>query len=444
MKHTFLLLSTTLFLFACTVAKKAKPTFQTEKFVNVMIDEGKKGDSYGPCEPSICVSPSNPKNVAAGAILDRNYWSEDGGKTWKSGRLKSSFGVFGDPVLIADRKGDFYYAHLSDPSGKGWADDKILDRIVIQKSTDGGQTYNNGSFAGESHPKDQDKQWLVADPKSDAIYCSWTEFDKYNSHDAENDHSRIMFSKSDDAGKTWSKGISLSQFEGDCEDDDMTTEGATPACGNNGEVYVAWAFNNKIWFDRSLDGGKTWLKEDIVAAEQPGGWTFDIPGITRCNGMPVLVCDNSNGPNRGTLYLNWGDLKNGENDADIWLAKSTDGGLTWSKPKRVNDDKKGKHQFLTWLTIDQTNGNLYVMFYDRRNYEDERTDVYVATSEDGGKSFRNLKVSDSPFDPNKNVFFGDYNHISAHGGVVRPIWTRMVNAKLSIWTAIMDFPANKK
>jgi Neuraminidase (sialidase) len=442
MKNIFLLLS--LFLFACTAAKKAKSTVQTETFLNVKIDEGKKGDAYGPCEPSICVSPTNTKNVAAGAILDRNYWSEDGGKTWKSGHLKSTFGVFGDPVLIADRKGDFYYAHLSDPSGKGWASETILDRIVIQKSTDGGKTYNNGSFTGAHHPKDQDKHWLVADPKSDAIYCSWTEFDKYNSHDLENDHSRILFSKSEDAGKTWAEPVILSQLEGDCEDDDLTTEGAVPAVGNNGEVYVAWAFNSKIYFDRSTDGGKTWLKEDIVAADQPGGWTFDIPGITRCNGMPVLVCDNSNGPNRGTLYLNWGDLKNGENDADIWLSKSTDNGNTWSKPKRVNDDKKGKQQFLTWLAIDQTNGNLYIMFYDRRNYEDERTDVYVATSTDGGKSFRNLKISETPFDPNKNTFFGDYNHISAHGGVVRPIWTRMVDAKLSIWTAIMDFPTEKK
>jgi len=29
---------------------------------------------------------------------------------------------------------------------------------------------------------------------------------------------------------------------------------------------------------------------------------------------------------------------------------------------------------------------------------------------------------------------GDYNHISAHGGVVRPIWTEMRGIKKSVWT----------
>jgi hypothetical protein len=63
----------------------------------------------------------------------------------------------------------------------------------------------------------------------------------------------------------------------------------------------------------------------------------------------------------------------------------------------------------------------------------------VAISQDAGKSFKNLKVSTAPFDPNALVFFGDYNHISAHDGVVRPIWTRMDKGALSVWTAIMDF-----
>lgn len=427
---------------ACaTSQKKGTGTDDFPKtFENILIAKSEKNDGHGPCEPSIAISPKNPQNIAAGAILNRYYWSNDGGRTWKSGALKSkAAGVYGDPVLIGDWKGNFFYSHLSDPEGTGWASDKLLDRIVIQKSTDGGKTYDDGSWCGLHHPKDQDKPWLCADPKTGNLACSWTEFDKYASKDLENDHSRILFSQSTDGGKSWSEALAISQFEGNCLDDDDTTEGAVPAYGPNGEIYVAWSYDEKIWFDRSTDGGKTWLQQDIVAAEQPGGWEIEIAGLNRTNVMPILVCDLSSGPNRGTLYLCWGDQRNGAKDTDIFMAKSVDGGLHWSKPTRVNDDKKGRQQFLPWLAIDQVSGHLYTVFYDRRNYTDEQTDVYVAISQDAGKSFKNLKVSTTPFDPNALVFFGDYNHISAHDGVVRPIWTRMDKGALSVWTAIMDF-----
>lgn len=443
-----LTLGITLLISGCALSQKKGAANQIpSSFENIMIAQGEKGDHYGPCEPSISVSPQNPQNVAAGAVLDRYYWSSDGGRTWDKGQLKSrQSGIFGDPVLLADWNGNFFYSHLSDPEGKGWSGDKMLDRIVIQKSTDGGKTYDDGSWCGYHPPKDQDKPWLCADPKTGHIACAWTEFDKYNSKDLEKDHSRILFSQSLDGGKSWSDARAISQLEGTCLDDDNTTEGAVPAYGPNGELYVAWSYQEKIWFDRSTDGGKTWLEKDILAAEQPGGWEIEIDGLNRTNVMPILVCDLSDGPQRGALYLCWGDQRHGAKNTDIFIAKSTDGGNTWSKPLMVNNDKKPRQQFLPWLAIDQANGNLYVVFYDRRNHADEKTDVYVAMSTDGAKTFKNLKVSAAPFTPNPNVFFGDYNHISAHNGIVRPIWTRLDKGKLSVWTALMDFksPVKKK
>src|SRR5690606_5048684 len=133
----------------------------------------------------------------------------------------------------------------------------------------------------------------------------------------------------------------------------------------------------------------------------------------------------SDSPHKGTLYINWADQKNGEDDTDIWLIKSTDGGETWSEPKRVNDDEPGKHQFFTWLTVDQSTGYLYTVFFDRRNHNDHGTDVYMAYSRDGGETFTNVKISENPFYPDADMFFGDYNNIAAVNGEIRPVWPRM-------------------
>jgi hypothetical protein len=120
------------------------------------------------------------------------------------------------------------------------------------------------------------------------------------------------------------------------------------------------------------------------------------------------------------------------------MVKSTDGGSNWSAPKRVNDDPAGRQQFFTWMTIDQSTGFIYTVFYDRRNHNDNLTDVFMAVSRDGGETFENFKISETPFNPNSSVFFGDYTHVAAHNSIVRPIWTRLHNGSLSVLTALVD------
>jgi hypothetical protein len=386
-----------------------------------------------PEEPSIMLDFKNPLRMVAGANLNNVYYSNDGGFSWVENILVSEeFGVWGDPVIAVDTAGDFYFLHLSNPPSGNW-----IDRIVCQKSTDGGISWNDGTFMGLNGTKAQDKQWISIDRTNNNMYVTWTQFDEYGSTIV-TDSSSIMFSKSLDAGETWSEAIRINEINGDCIDDDLTVEGAVPAVGPNGEIYVAWAGNYGIYFDKSTNTGETWLEEDVYVSDMPGGWTFNIPGIYRCNGLPVTVCDTSGGPNHGTIYINWTDQRNGTDDTDVWLVKSTNEGLTWSEPIRVNDDEPGKHQFFTWMAIDQKDGTLYFVFYDRRAYSDNQTDVYMARSKDGGLSFENFLISESPFTPNPSVFFGDYNNIVAWNGVVRPIWTRLEGTDLSLYTAIID------
>ncbi len=400
---------------------------------NIMITNNRS-----PEEPSIFINPQNTTEIVAGSNIDNVFHSSDGGYTWDTDVLVSPpYGVWGDPVIIADTAGDFYFFHLSNPSNGNW-----IDRIVCQKSTDGGKTWNTGSYMGLNGTKAQDKQWAVVDHETNTIYVTWTQFDQYGSSSPEH-KSSIMFSKSTDGGMTWSPAKKINEVDGDCVDDDNTTEGAVPAVGPNGEVYVAWAGPEGLVFDRSTDGGEHWLDDDIIIGPFPNGWAFDIPGISRCNGLPITLCDLSEGPNRGTIYVNWTDQRNGEDDTDVWLAKSEDGGFSWSDPIRINDDEPGHQQFLTWMDIDQTTGELWFVFYDRRAHSSSSnlTDVYMAYSKDGGETITNFKISETPFTPWSSVFFGDYNNVSAHNGVVRPIWTRLEQGALSVWTAIIDVNA---
>lgn len=391
--------------------------------------------STDPEEVTLAINPQNSSNLAAGANINYYYYSLDGGQSWTEGRLSSSMGVWGDPCVRFDPAGNLYYAHLSNPVNGSW-----LDRIVVQKSIDGGQTWSDGVGVGLNPPKDQDKEWLAVDetgsPYWGNLYMAWTEFDSYGSP-LPTDSSRILFSRSLDEGNTWSLPIKVSDREGDCLDGDNTVEGAVPAVGPEGQVYLSWSAPQGIYFDKSLDGGLT-FGQDVLVTDQPGGWDFDVPGIYRANGLPITLCDISNSPYRGRIYVVWSDQRNGVDNTDIFLIYSDDEGSSWSSIRRVNNDTTARHQFFPWAVVDPATGYLYCVFYDRRNTAGNATEVFVARSVDGGETFENFLISETPFTPNSAVFFGDYINIDAREGLVYPIWMRMDNNLLSVWMAIID------
>ena len=385
-------------------------------------------------EPSICVNPKNTNQIVAGSVINDYYYSGNGGLNWTHGTLSSPWGVWGDPSVVIDTSGSWYYFHLSYPSSPGW----WIDRIICQKSTDAGHTWSSGSYMGlNTSPHRQDKPWAAVNRNNNHIYATWTEFDDYNVS-IPTDSSRILFSKSTDGGLTWSSPKRICRKAGDCLDNDNTVEGAVPAVGPQGQIYVSWAGPLGIMFNRSLDEGTTWVDTNIFVSLIPSGWDYLISGIDRSNGLPVTCCDISNGPYRGNIYVNWSDQRNGPTDTDVWFKRSSDGGNTWSSLKRVNDDPPGKQQFFTWMCVDQVTGYIYIVFYDRRNYTDDNTDVYLAVSRDAGNTFENIRISDNPFLPNSGVFFGDYTNISAYNNIVRPIWTDLSGNSKTIKTVLID------
>ncbi len=410
------------------------------QFTNVRISNT---SSNNPEEVSIAINPMNPMQLAAGANINYFYYSTNAGQSWTQGQLTSSFGVWGDPCLVFDSTGNLYFAHLSNPPTPGY----WIDRIVVQKSTNGGVSYNNGVGVGFNPPAHaQDKEWLAVDMTRSQfrnnVYMSWTEFDDYGSSLA-TDSSRILFSRTTDAGNSWSSPVRVSDDAGNCIDSDSTMEGAVPAVGPNGEIFIAWSGPKGIYFDKSTDGGVSFGLDSFVTP-QPGGWDYNVPGIYRCNGLPITACDISSSPHRGTIYVNWTDQRNGENNTDVFLIKSTDSGNSWSAVKKVNTDTIARQQFLSWMTVDPKTGIVYIVFYDRRNYNSSSvtTDVFVAKSTDGGETFINFKVSQTSFTPNASVFFGDYINIAALDGKVYPIWMRLDGNNLSVWTALINDSVN--
>lgn len=404
------------------------------QFPNVLISTLNE-----PEEVCIAINPKNTQQIVAGSNINNTYRSNDGGLTWISNTLScSAYDVWGDPVVIWDTANICYYLHLSNPSPSITPGGSWIDRIVIQKSSDFGQNYTSCDAVGKNGAKAQDKAWAVVNPANNEMHVTWTQFDNYL-NPTPSDSSIILYSKTTNGGASWTSPLRISHYAGDCVDSDDTDEGAVPAIGPNGEVYVAWAGPKGLVFQKSLNGGVTWLPVETIIGQIPGGWDYNINGINRCNGLPFTFCDLSNGPNRGTIYVNWSDQRNGTNDGDIWLVKSVDGGTTWSSPIRVNNDVPGKQQFMSTMTIDQVTGYVYVLFYDRRNFASGTgTDVYLGVSMNGGNSFVNYKVNATSFYPSSNVFFGDYIGISAHNNIVRPMWTQMTGGALSVYTALVD------
>ena len=413
--------------------------------------------AINPAEVSIAINPQNPDNIIAGSLQigrppkpragSYNYVTFDGGKTWKTVPTPNPANlVQGDDIVVFSSDGIAYHVHLSFDGIRQARPARAENGMIVNVSKDGGNTWSNGT-AAVNHVNTvtpfEDKPGMVVDNATASrfkgnVYVAWTRFDVYGSSNPEH-RTQIYFTRSTDQGQTFSMPFRISDTGGDCLDSDNTVEGAVPAVGPNGEVYVVWAGPLGLVLDKSTDGGVTFGKDRVIG-DMPGGWDFSVEGLTRANGMPVTGVDLSNGPNKGTLYVNWIDARNG--DPDVFVMSSRDGGTTWSSPVRVNDDpvKNGKVQFFTWMAVDPADGSINIVFYDRRYGTGTQTGLTLARSVDGGRSFVNHKIDLPQFNANNRVFFGDYSGISAYDGRVVPAFMHFDNSNaLAISVALFRF-----
>src|SRR5580658_2949926 len=375
-------------------------------------------------EPAIAVDPNNPERVVA-VFQDNAHasYSEDAGHTWYAaeGVAPPNYRVSGDVSTAYDAQGHAFICYIAfDKLGtfNYWGHNASRNGIFVRRSLDGGKTWEANhvavsELATEPGIPFEDKPYIVSDTTksrySGNLYVGWTRWTLTNSE--------LMFTRSTDDGKTWSKPLEIDSQPGLPRDDNGAAEGFAGAVGPDGTLYAIWSQGNEILLATSRDGGVTFSRARTIIHTAP--MMFAVQTLERANGFPQVAID----PRSRRLYVTWSDYRNG--DLDIFCSTSDDGGKKWNEPVRVNNDPvhDGADQFFQWLAVDTTDGTANVIFYDRRGDPQNRTQtVTLARSTDGGRSFQNYAWTAEAFEAS-GVFFGDYTGIAASGGRVYGVWT---------------------
>jgi hypothetical protein len=354
-------------------------------------------------------------------------FSTDSGATWSGGRLPSFpdiVGNSGDPVLAIAPGGRAYHAYLA-ANAVGFL------TIALAYSDDGGATWNGpvnatASLGGSS--SSLDKPWMTIDniagsPYRGSIYVTCTRF-------VSSGQDSIVFMRSADGGKTFSMAIPLTTISASEADANQDVQGSFIAIGPAGEVYVSWYDTrvDGIRVAKSTDGGVT-FSDPVTALSGLGfGSSYYVPGTFDVAGFGQIAVDTV-GPNRGAVYVVANALHPLGTDLDILLVHSGDGGTTWDVPVLVNNDKNSTDQFQPSIAV-AANGNVGVAFYDRRNDPNNvLTDVYLAISSDGGKTFptqQRVTTASSLTLPTpigyRTGYHGDYNQVVASGASFYLSW----------------------
>jgi hypothetical protein len=383
-------------------------------------------------ETAIVIDPTNPQRLVVAwndyATGDsRNTiigygWSTDGGVTWESSAYDppALAGVStGDPTLTADGDGNVYLGILA-------YGNQAANGIYCAKSTDGGVTFGDPVQVDVGG----DKEYLAVDPETGRLVIVW-----FNSG---NPGGSIFYSMSFDGNASWTAPLQIS--------DTVLSEqnGPVPAIGPGGEIYVAWTdfSGDRILFDRSLDGGGTWVGPDIEVTDVMQSGDLSGAGPFRNPLLVGMAVDRSEGPYRGNIYVVWSDARFG--DPDILVAVSANGGASWRAPARINDDSQGNgiDQFQPWVAVDGT-GRVHVSWMDKRrdrlNFE---VDAYTALSADGGLSWGpNVRVSDvgtTAISVSTAGFFGDYTGLAAGRNFAYPAFPDSRLGTQDIWVDRID------
>src|SRR5207302_6154112 len=146
------------------------------------------------------------------------------------------------------------------------------------------------------------------------------------------------------------------------------------------------------------------------------GGTLSGGGINPAglDGQLFLAIDRSGGPTNNNIYMLASVEPPGRSTTDVMFVRSTDGGVTFSSPHKVNDDPVNPrkwHWFGTFAVA--PNGRLDAVWYDSRNAANNTdSQLFYSWSTDAGVTWSpNVAVSNA-FNPSEGYpnqsKIGDY------------------------------------
>ena len=376
-------------------------------------------------EPSIAIDPNDPGRMAIGwrqfDSINSNFrqagfgYTTDGGATWTFPGVIEP-GVFrSDPVLDFDETGRFYYNSLRVVSGE-------LQCDIFRSTGDG--TWDEGVFAHGG-----DKQWMAIDrtggPGNGNIYTFWDSF--FSECDGD-------FTRSTDGGDSY-ETCSITPSLPHWGTMDIGVDGALYATGNG----------SKFLKSTNPSNGAQMLQWDFTTIAEMGGPLIafeDSPNPGGLLGQQWVATDHSDGPNRGNIYM-LASVYTFSDVLDVHFIRSTDGGLTWSAPLRINDDLSAdNYQWFGTMSV-APNGRIDVVWLDTRdNPGTVLSSLYYAFSTDGGLTWSdNLRLSEA-FDPhvgwpNQNKM-GDYYHMVSTDEGAHLAWAATFNGEQDVYYSFIS------
>jgi hypothetical protein len=357
------------------------------------------GDAANEC--SISVDPTNSNKMTIGWRQFNNVTSNfrqagwgyttDAGIHWTfPGVLEP--GVFrSDPVLDSDETGTFFYLSLLG---------SLCENMY--RSTNGGQSWTELQPDGDAGGGD--KQWFTIDktngPGHGFQYQSWDTSTCSTSGSAQ-------FSRSTDGGITWMTPIGVPN-QAQFGTLDVDTNGNLFIGGEANTFYCIRSSNAQI-------GNQTPVFDQVTPVNMGGvlgGGGINPAGL---DGQLFLAIDRSGGPTNNNIYMLASVVPPGRSTTDVMFARSTDGGVTFSAPHKVNDDPVNPSKWHWFGTFSVApNGRLDAVWYDSRNSVANNTDsqLFYSWSTDAGVTWSpNVAVSNAfnPSEgyPNQNKI-GDY------------------------------------
>jgi hypothetical protein len=391
-------------------------------------------------EPMLAVNPANPDNVVG--VWQQDRWSNgsarglvtgaslDGGRTWTLAAAAFSRCTGGD----ATNGGD--YERASDPwvtfapDGTAWqialATVRQASAMLVSRSADGGRTWSAPTtLIRDSGTAFNDKESITAD-RFDArfVYAIWDRLNGANG-------APTYFARTTDGGATWepARAIYDPGNTGQTINNQivMLNDGTLVAFFTRLPTTLTSGYRPEMFVLRSTDRGATWSAPIPVATVQALGTRDDESGFDVRDGANLGSI--AAGPN-GELAVVWQDARfSGGTHDGVAFSRSTDGGLTWSAPVRINGAPATK-AFVPAVHI-RGDGEIGVSYYDlRNNLPDAATipiDVWLTRSTDG-VNWQETHV-DGPFDLAlapyaRGLFLGDYMGLASIGASFVPFYAR--------------------